>query len=111
MNEVIFSKGDFTLMYRKGIGLHDTPWEGLEVKSAGDAEKHVVEVRLDTARYGNFEGTPVKFMYTNVYVSHGMRMKADTLEETLEYIEVLKQAVEFAREVKFYCKENGWWSE
>lgn len=37
-----------------------------------------------------------------------MRKKADTLEETLEYIEALKQAVEFAREVKAYCKANGW---
>ena len=44
MIEVIFGEDDFTLCKEYGIGMSDTPWEGLIVKSSDAAEKHVVEV-------------------------------------------------------------------
>ena len=38
MLEVIFSEGDFTLCREEGVGVNDTPWEGLKVKSSDAAE-------------------------------------------------------------------------
>ena len=99
MREVIFSEGDFTLFKESGIGNKDTPWNGLVVKSEGLAEKHVVEVRLDSD-FQSFNGEPVKYMYYNIYIAHGMRMKSDTIEETKEYIQVLQDAIEFAKKVE-----------
>lgn len=108
MVEDIKQFGNFILQHESGV-VNDTPWEGLRVKSVGLAGKHVVEIRLDTTNIYDFNGEPVKYMYRNVYVSHGVRMKQDTLAETQEYIEVLREAIEVAFDVHKYCVLNGWW--
>lgn len=108
--EVIFTVGDFSLVHESSIGREDTPLEGLKVISDGLAEKHVVEVRLDSD-FQSFNGEPVKYMYYNIYIAHGMRMKSDTIEETKEYIQVLQDAIEFAKKVEVWCKENNWWKD
>lgn len=101
--------GDFELVYQKGVGINDTPYEELYVISKGLAKKHVIEVRLDSYHSPRFEGEPVKYIYHNVYVSHGMRCVSDSLVETKEYIDVLKDALDVAFEVQKYCMLNGWW--
>jgi hypothetical protein len=106
--EVIREFDNFVLEYITGVGMNDTPYEELVVKSRGLAEKHVVEVRLDSVHVP-FNGAPVKYAYRRVEVSHGMRMRADTLVETQEYINVLKEALDVAFEVQKYCMLNGWW--
>ncbi len=110
MLEVIFSEGDFTLVKDSGIGVNDTPWEGLKVKSSDAAEKHVVEVRLSSVGNPRFDGTPVKHRYDpeRTEVSHGMRMCADSFADTEEYIEVLKSALAFAKRVNDYIINNDW---
>ena len=45
--EVIREFENFTLEHITGVGNNDTPYEQLNVRSKGLAEKHVVEVRLD----------------------------------------------------------------
>lgn len=100
---------NFVLRRIQGVGANDTPYDELEVKSIGLAEKHVVEVRLDYRGFYEYNGEPVKYEYNGVEVSHGMRMKKDTLAETAEYIKVLQEAVEVAFEVQKYCVLNGWW--
>lgn len=107
--EVIKEFENFTLEYLTGVGMNDTPYEQLNVRSKGLADKHVVEVRLDYRGTYPFNGEPVKYMYDGVEVSHGMRMKKDTLAETQEYINVLKEALDVAFEVQKYCILNGWW--
>lgn len=107
--EVIKEFENFTLEYITGVGMNDTPYEQLGVRSRGLAEKHVVEVRLESPSVYNYEGEPVKYAYNKAYVSHGMRMRSDTLAETAEYIEVLKEALDVAFEVQKYCILNGWW--
>lgn len=109
--EVIFSKFDYTLVYETDIGREDTPLERLKVISSGAANKHVIEIRLDPKTHKPFNGEPVKYIYNDIYISHGMRMAKDTLKETDEYILALQEAVEFAILVRDWCKENGWWSE
>lgn len=99
---------NFILRYVQSTGINDTPYEKLDVKSIGLADKHVVEVRLDS-NCPDFKGEPVKYVYDKVYVSHGMRMKSDSLAETQEYIKVLQEAIEVAFEVQKYCVLNGWW--
>ena len=106
--EVIKEFENFTLEYITGVGINDTPYEELEVRSKGLAEKHVVSIRLDSGVYA-FNGEPVKRLVTKVYVNHGMRMQMDTLAETQEYIKVLQEALDVAFEVQKYCGLNGWW--
>jgi hypothetical protein len=108
MDEVIFTVGDFTLK-TKERNEEDTTYQTLVVKTDGLAKKHVVEVRLDWVFF-KLEGRE-RQLYDNVYVSHGMRGQTDTLTDTQEYIEVLQQALEFAKRTEQYCRENGWWSE
>ncbi len=110
MLEVIFSEGDFTLVKESGIGVNDTPWEGLKVKSSDAAEKHVVEVRLYRAGNPSFDGTPVKYKYDpeRTEVSHGMRMCSDSFADTEEYIEVLKSALAFAKRVQNFIIDSEW---
>ena len=100
---------NFVLYYEAGVGANDTPFEGLVVESINLAKKHVVGVRLNYSGTYHFNGQPVRYAYDGVEVSHGMRMRADTLAETQEYIEVLQEALDVAFEVQKYCILNGWW--
>lgn len=110
MIEVIFSEGDFALCKEDGIGMNDTPWEGLKVKSSDNAEKHVVEVKLYTADHSIYDGTPIKHRYDpeKTEISHGMRMSRDTFSDTEEYIKVLENALSFAKRVNQYIIDNDW---
>lgn len=110
MVEEIKRFDNFILQYVTDVGVKDTPYEELAVKSIGLADKHVIEVRLDCLSR-NFDGTPVKDQYYRVYVSHGMRMKQDTLKDTKEYIDTLNEALDVAFEVQKYCILNGWWHD
>lgn len=101
--EVLMKSDDglFELVKRSGVGREDTPWEGLQVVSNGDAKDCVVEIRLQSS-WEDFNGPdqPVKYKYYDVEVAHGMRSRKETLDETERYIEVLKSALDFAREIK-----------
>lgn len=110
MYEVIFSEGNFTLVKENGVGVNDTPWEGLSVRSSDAAAKHVVEVRLHNVNWNDFNGTPVKYKYDTemTEISHGMRMSRDSFTDTEEYIEVLKSALTFAKRVNQWIIDNGW---
>lgn len=101
------SDGMFELVKVEGVGMNNTPWTGLRVKSSGLAEKHIVEIRLHS-NYPDFNGDPVKYSYRGVDVAHGMRSRVDTLEETQEYIDVLQSALSFAYKVEDYVADNGW---
>lgn len=112
MKEILLtsSDGNFTLVSRDGIGMNDTPWEGLSVISQGIAEKHVVEVRLNSIGSPQFEGNPVKYKYnSDCEVSHGMRSVRDSLSETAEYIKVLQEALDFAYRVNSYIENHDEW--
>lgn len=100
---------NFILRRIQGVGANDTPYDELDVKSIGLAEKHVVEVRLNYRGTHEYNGEPIKYVYSEVEISHGMRMQKDSLAETGEYIEVLKEALDVAFEVQKYCILNGWW--
>lgn len=108
--EVIKEFDNFVLEHVTGIGSNDTPYDEIEVRSKGLASKHVVEVRLNYRGFYEYKGEPVTYMYNGVEVSHGMRMKSDTLRETKEYIDVLNEAIEVAFEVQKYCVLNGRWN-
>lgn len=101
------SDGMFELVKVEGVGMNNTPYTALKVKSSGLAEKHVVEIRL-FSNFPDFNGDPVKYSYRGVEVSHGMRSRVDTLEETQEYIDVLQSALSFAYKVEDYIADNGW---
>ncbi len=101
--DVVMKSNDglFEVVKTSGVGYKDTPWEGLEVRSLGDAEEYVVEIRLMSS-YEDFTGPdkPVKYKYYGVEVAHGMRSRRESLDETARYIEVLQSALKFARKIE-----------
>lgn len=101
---------NFKLTIVSGVGMANTPWTKLEVKSKNLANKHVVEISL-CSDFPAFDGTPIQYRYfpEKTYVKHGMRMEKDTLDETLEYAEVLKEAVAFAKTIKAWLNEHSKW--
>lgn len=106
-NDIIFEDPYFALRKRYGVGMNDTPYEALEVISKAIPEKYVVEIRLESY-HPAFEGEPVKYEYRKdpATVAHGMAMRQETLEDTEEYIEVLEDAVAFARKVNNWINQN-----
>ena len=108
--EVIKEFKNFVLEHVTGVGANDTPYDEIEVRSTNKASKHVVEVRLNYRGFYEYKGDPVVYIYNGVEVSHGMRMKSDTLAETKEYIDVLAEAIDVAFEVQKYCLLNGRWN-
>ena len=106
--EVLLSSPDFDLVVRTGVGRENTPYEALDVINKGPAKKHVVDVRLNLANWPRYEGKPVKHIYKNSYVSHGMRGSSDTLDDTREYIEVLQEAIKFAEQVNDFLSTSEW---
>jgi len=106
----VSGEGNFRLCKRDGIGMNNTPFEELFVRSEGLADKYVVEIRLDSD-YKPFNGQPIKQTYTNVYIAHGMRSVNESLAETSEYVDVLKEAIDFAYEVKNFIESSEEWSK
>lgn len=87
---------------KKGEDDEEIPWVHFDVYSKGAAEKHVVRIALSV--YGSNYDDP---WYDYVEVSHGMRMRRDTFEDTEEYIKVLTSALKFARQIEQYLRDNG----
>lgn len=102
--------GLFELVKESGTGVKNTPWTGLRVYSHGDAEKHVVEVRLNSTG-GRYDGNPVNHKYYGAYVAHGMRGVSDSHADTRRYIEVLQSALDFAIDCESWIKKNGYAAE
>ncbi len=92
--------GLFEVVKRQGVGVNNTPWTGYEVKSLGDADEHVVKIRLHSSGWPKFEGDPIEIHYNDVEVAHGMRSKGDTLEDTARFIEIMQSALDFAKKIK-----------
>lgn len=108
MSKPLLKSKNFELVVRKGVGINDTPWTMLEVISKDIARKHVVSIDLEQ-NHEDFVGKPVQYKYYDVRVDHGMRSALDTLDETVEYIEVLKEAVDFAKKIMKWIAANPEW--
>ncbi|MBR5354653.1 MAG: hypothetical protein IK122_00815 [Alphaproteobacteria bacterium] len=112
MRTEIKTFGDFTLYKEEFTNTNEIKCEDLIVKSAGKAEKHVIEIRLNGSLYLDpNDKTRGKYKYSSVYVSHGMRCVIDSLSETKEYIDTLTEALNVAFEVEKYCILNGLWTK
>ena len=96
---VIFEDELFNFVVDEGIGIKNTPWRGLKVISKGLSKKHLVEIRLNQSNSLDFDGEPVFYTYSDCYISYGLRMQSDTLEETADFISVLEDAIDFANHV------------
>ena len=91
--------GHFALVETSGVGINRTPWTGYAVVGDEEAKKFVVDIRL-MANMVDMNGEPVEFTYRDVYVAHGFGSKVETLDETARYIEILRDALSFARQIK-----------
>ena len=109
MEKLIKKIGDFSLFFEEFENIDNEKCQGLNVKSTGNAEKHVIEIRLCGAKFPYHGGETKKYSYSNIYVSHGMRSTSDSLAETKEYIDTLTEALDAAFEIQKYCMLNGWW--
>ena len=113
-NLISSSSGNFVLIKKEKIGRSDIPCESLEVRSVNNGDKYVVRIDLDGYvnwdREDEEDKTPVRYQYTNkVNVAHGFRSTTESLEETAEYIEVMKEALDFAYKVKTYIEDHPEW--
>ena len=99
---------NFRLCKRDSIGINDTPYEELLVKSENLADKYVIEIRLESD-YHDFNGQPIKYTYYDVYIAHGMSSRKESLLDTKEYVEVLNEAIDFAYKVKDFIENNPEW--
>ena len=109
MRETIFSNSNFVFFMYSGTGVNDTLFESLRVASIGDADKHVVEVRLNSDMLV-FTGEPVHYKYKDAFVSYGLSSRQYTLEDTKNLINILQDAVEFAERINSWLSENPEWS-
>lgn len=105
---VIFEDEFFELVTNRGVGMNNTPWTGLEIRSKGLAKKHVIEIRLNSKGMGKWDGTPYNVDYDDVYVSQGIRMRSNSLHETQEVIDVLEDAIDFSYKVLDWLRDNGY---
>lgn len=110
MRETIFSNSNFIFFKYSGIGVNDTPFESLSVASIGDADKYVIEVRLNTDIQA-FTGKPVQYKYHDAVVSYGLQSRQYTLDDTKNFINILQDAVEFAERINQWLSEDLKWSE
>lgn len=99
------SGGNFELVSREGIGINNTPWSGYEVISLNLAKKHVIKIQIDSTS-GRFDGTPVFNTPRRCHVSHGMRSSIDSGADTQELIDVLKEALEFKKQIDSYFADE-----
>ena len=109
MREVIFSNSNFVFFMYSGVGINDTPFESLRVASIGDADKYVVEVRLNSNMLV-FTGEPVCYKYKDAIVSYGLSSRQYTLEDTKNLINILQDVVEYAERINSWLSENTEWS-
>ena len=110
MRTLIKTFGDFELYHEEFTNTNGVEVSNIEVKSKGNAEKHVIEIRLNGSLYLDEPNAKKgKYKYSSVYVSHGMRCKTDTLTETKEYIDALTDALNVAFEIEKYCVFNNLW--
>lgn len=100
----------FELYEITGVGINNTDYHTLEVRSMGTAKKHVIEIRLNRVNV-DYNGEPVKHRFYKIYVSHGMRSEMDSLTESIECANAIIAAVDAAFEIQKYCVLNGWWKE
>lgn len=98
--------GNFTLCKREGVGINDTPYTQLEVLSNGDAEKYVVEIRLNSDM-PSYDGKPVKFSHSDCHISYGLRNIILSDSDIKEFINVLNEALEFETKIRDYIETVG----
>ena len=109
MRETIFSNSNFIFFMYSSVGTNDTHYKALEVASIGDADKYVVEVRLNF-KMPSFIGEPVQYKYTDAVVSYGLSSRHCTLDDTKNFITILQDAIEFAERINTWLSENPEWS-
>lgn len=103
--------GMFTLREIHSVGIHNTPYAKLYVEGRGLAVKYVVEIRLSSANFPDFDGKPVTYVYNPnsdscISIAHGMRGTMETLDETAEYVEVLNEALDFADKILLWLRTS-----
>ena len=101
------SNGNFILCKREGIGINDTPYTQLEVVSVGDADKYVVEIRLNSIGIPDYNGKLIKYTYNECYISYGMRSVQNTFSDIKAFINVLNEALEFSYKINDYIEYKG----
>ena len=96
--------GNFKLCTNSGIGMQNTPWTGFVVVRSKLADKHVVDIRIDT-QWADFNGEPVDYQPRACHVCNGMRSTRDTIADLQTFILLLEEAIEFKYEIDDYFSD------
>lgn len=93
----------------EGIGVQDTPYTRLEVRSVGKADEQAVRIEM-RANMPKFDGTPVQYKYhSDAYVSYGLNNHIPSRKDIEDLIEVLQDAINFADRVNAWLNDNPEW--
>lgn len=106
--ETILQNDNFVLFKSEGIGMQDTPYTRLEVRSQGKAKEQVVRIEM-SANMPKFEGAPVQYKYHNAYVAYGLNIRTPSRKDIEDLIEVLQDALNFVDRVNAWLNDNPEW--
>lgn len=106
--ETILQNDNFVLFKSGGIGMQDTPYMRLEVRSQGKAKEQVVRIEM-IGNMPKFEGTPVQYKYHNAHVAYGLNIRTPSRKDIEDLIEVLQDALNFVDRVNAWLNDNPEW--
>ena len=107
MKQILLQDQNFQFGISEGIGVENTPWKKFDVFAIpnSNADKYCIRIDFNTS-FEIFKGEPVEYKVYSVVINyHGY--KCDNEGETVtEYIETLKQSIEFCEKIQKWFKEN-----
>ena len=107
MKQILLQDQNYQFGISEGIGRENTPWKKFDVFTNPDskADKYCVEINFNESME-NFEGKPVEYKVYSVEVNyHGYNINCKG-ESVTEYVEVLKQSIEFVEKIQKWFREN-----
>lgn len=106
-NEIFLSDKNYEFGIFEGIGINNTPWKTYKVFTipSSNAYKYCISIEFDKNK-PDFNGEPVEYEIYSVKVNY-LGYNTNTENQTVtEYIETLKQSVEFCEKIKEWFKIN-----
>lgn len=107
MKQILLQDQNFQFGIAEGIGIENTPWKKFDVFTIpnSNADKYVVAIKFDEPMM-MFESKPIEYPVYGIRIDYkGYRCNSED-ETVTEYIETLKQSIEFCEKIQKWFREN-----
>lgn len=101
MKQIFLKDQNYQFGISEGIGINNTPWKKFDVfvNPDSNADKYCVRISFNED-FEKFEGKPIEYKVNNIEVNYkGYRCNNED-ETVTEYIETLKQSIEFCEKIQ-----------